>query len=144
MEILSYFNSAKEAKKEWIDYKELDNIKTFHNLNIKSEPMSHSGIKYANGYIVEEADIKIGLTGDTGFCEGVKKLASYVDVLILDMTQEVGTQSHMGINNILDLLKEYPKLKIIPIHMHDKTRVQAKKLEKENLMILEDGDVLEL
>ena len=106
--------------------------------------MSHSGIKYSNGYILEESDIKIGLTGDTSFCEGVRRLANCVDILILDMTQEIGTESHMGINNILDLLEEYPRLKVIPIHMHDKTRQQAKKLEEENLMILEDGDILEL
>lgn len=36
-----------------------------------------------------------------------------MDFLIADMTLKVENDSHMGINNILDLLKEYSKLKII-------------------------------
>lgn len=106
--------------------------------------MDHIGIKYANGYIIEDKNIKIGLTGDTSFCKGVRNLADNVDVLISDMTLEVGDYSHMGIDNIVDLLKEYPSLKIIPIHMHDKIREQAKRLNKENLIVLEDGHILEL
>lgn len=141
---VSYFNSAKEAKKEWIDYKDINNIRLFDDLDIKNERMNHAGIKYANGYILKDDNVKVGLTGDTSFCEGVKKLAGNVDILILDMTQEIGDDSHMGINNILNLLEEYSMLKIIPIHMHDKTRQKIKKLKKENLMLFEDGDILEI
>ena len=104
----------------------------------------HINIKYANGYIIKDKNISIGLTGDTTFCQGVKEIASKVDYLISDMTLEVGDNSHMGIDNILELLKEYPHLKIIPIHMHDKTRKKAMKLNIDNLMILQDGDILQL
>ena len=60
------------------------------------------------------------------------------------MTLEVGDNSHMGIDNILELLKDYPKLKIIPIHMHDETREKALNLNIDNLILLKDGDILEL
>lgn len=79
--------------------------------------MQHRGIQYANGYKIEENKVSIGLTGDTMICEGVKKLASQIDYLIVDMTLEVGDDSHMGIDNILILLKENPNLKIISVHM---------------------------
>ena len=49
------------------------------------------------------------------------------------MTLMLGNDSHMGIDNILELMEEYPNLKIIPIHMHDKTR----KKEKERFLLLE-------
>lgn len=141
---LSYFNSAKNTKKEFIDFKEISTKRLFNDLDIISEPMEHIGVKYANGYIIKDKNISIGLTGDTSFCEGVKKLAKNVDLLISDMTLEIGDDSHMGINNILELLEENPNLKIIPTHMFDKTREQAKKLNIKNLMIVDDGDILEL
>lgn len=140
---LSYFNSAKKAKKEWIDFKEINHLKLLDGLVVNNELMDHEGIKYANGYIIENEKLKIGLTGDTSFCSGVKNLASRVDVLISDMTLEIGDKSHMGINNILELLEEFPTLKIIPIHMYDKTREQAQKLQHENLILVNDGDILE-
>lgn len=140
----SYFNSAKEAKIEFVNFKKLENTKLFDNLYIKNESMEHIGIKYANGYIIKDKNVSVGLTGDTSFCKGVRNLANNVDFLISDMTLEIGDDSHMGINNILELLKEYPKLKIIPIHMHDKTRQQAKKLSIDNLIIFEDGHILEM
>lgn len=141
---LSHFNPAREAKKEFIDCKSLTNIKLFDNIDIINVPMKHIGIEHANGYIIKDKNTSIGLTGDTSFCEGVRKLANNIDILISDMTLEIGDDSHMGINNILSLVKEYPKLKIIPIHMHDGTREQAKKLNIENLTILDDGDIIEL
>lgn len=140
---LSYFNSAKNTKKEFIDFKEISTKRLFNDLDIISEPMEHIGMKYANGYIIKDKNISIGLTGDTSFCEGIKKLAKNVDLLISDMTLEIGDDSHMGINNILELLEENPNLKIIPTHMFDKTREQAKKLNIKNLMIVDDGDILE-
>lgn len=106
--------------------------------------MQHKGIIYANGYKIEENKVSIGVTGDTMICEGVKKLANQVDYLIADMTLEVGDDSHMGIDNILAILKESPNLKIIPVHMQDKTRKKAKELNLDNLIILEDGDILEI
>lgn len=60
------------------------------------------------------------------------------------MTLEVGDNSHIGIDNILKLVKEYPNLKIIPIHMHDETRKKAMELNIDNLIILNDGEILEL
>lgn len=144
---LSHFNSARKAKKEFIDAEEVNNIeKICNDLQIFNEPIEHEHltIKYANGYILKDENISIGLTGDSTFCQGVKNIASKVNYLIADMTLETGNESHMGINNILELLKEYPNLKVIPIHMHDGTRKEAMKLGVDNLIILQDGDVLRL
>ena len=141
---LSYFGSAKEAEKEFIDFQDVNNIKICDDVEISNEPMLHRKIKYANGYIIKDKNVSIGLTGDTSYCEGVRKIASKVDYLICDMTLMLGNDSHMGIDNILELMKEYPNLKIIPIHMHDKTRNEAKKLKEDNLLIYEDGKILEI
>ena len=141
---LSYFSSAKEVEKEFVDSKDVNYTKICDDVEITNEPMEHSEIKYANGYIIKDKNVSIGLTGDTSYCEGVRKIASEVDYLICDMTLMLGNDSHMGIDDVLEIMKEYPNLKIIPIHMHDKTREEAKKLEKDNLLIYEDGKILEV
>lgn len=141
---LSYFSSAKEVEKEFIDAEDVNYTKICDDVEIINEPMVHSKIKYANGYIIKDKNVSIGLTGDTSYCENVRKIASKVDYLIADMTLEVGNNSHMGMNDIIQLLKDYPNLKIIPIHMHDKTRKEVKKLKLDNLHIYEDGQILEL
>lgn len=141
---VSHFDSAKRANKEFIDFSNFKSEKKLGNVYITSIPMEHEGIKYANGYIIRNDDVSIGLTGDTCYSEGIKILASRVDYLISDMSLSTGDKSHMGLDNMLDLIKENPKLKIIPVHMYDNTRIKAKELNIDNLIILEDGDELEL
>lgn len=141
---LSYFSSAKEVEKEFIDIDDVNYTKICDDVDISNESMEHKDIKFANGYVIKDKNVSIGLTGDTSYCEGVRKIASKVDYLICDMTLMLGNDSHMGIDNILELMKEYPNLKIIPIHMHDKTRNEAKKLKEDNLLIYEDGKILEI
>ena len=141
---LSYFSSAKEVEKEFIDIDDVNYTKICDDVDISNESMEHKDIKFANGYVIKDKNVSIGLTGDTRYCEGVRKIASKVDYLICDMTLMLGNDSHMGIDNILELMKEYPNLKIIPIHMHDKTRNEAKKLKEDNLLIYEDCKIVEL
>lgn len=141
---LSYFSSAKEVEKEFIDIDDVNYTKICDDVDISNESMEHKDIKFANGYVIKDKNVSIGLTGDTRYCEGVRKIASKVDYLICDMTLMLGNNSHMGIDDILELMKEYPSLKIIPIHMHDKTRNEAKKLKEDNLLIYEDGKILEI
>ena len=141
---LSYFSSAKKVEKEFIDIDDVNYTKICDDVDISNESMEHKDIKFANGYVIKDKNVSIGLTGDTSYCEGVRKIASKVDYLICDMTLMLGNDSHMGIDNILELMKEYPNLKIIPIHMHDKTRNEAKKLKEDNLLIYEDGKILEI
>ena len=141
---LSYFSSAREVEKEFIDIDDVNYTKISDDVDISNESMEHKDIKFANGYVIKDKNVSIGLTGDTRYCEGVRKIASKVDYLICDMTLMLGNDSHMGIDDILELMKEYPNLKIIPIHMHDKTRNEAKKLKKDNLLIYEDGKILEI
>ena len=141
---LSYFSSAKEVEKEFIDIDDVNYTKICDDVDISNESMEHKDIKFANGYVIKDKNVSIGLTGDTRYCEGVRKIASKVDYLICDMTLMLGNNSHMGIDDILELMKEYPNLKIIPIHMHDKTRNEAKKLKEDNLLIYEDGKILEI
>lgn len=128
---------------ENIDIKNISNNKIDDGLEITNEVVKHGKVKYATGYIFKDEHISVGITGDTSICQGVKNMASQVDYLIADISRENGTDCHMGIEDILGLLKEFPNLKIIATHMYDETRKKLKKLNEERLIILEDGAVLE-
>lgn len=141
---LSSFGSAKRAKKEYIDAGEVNNISILDNLKICNFKMKHKGINNAYGYMIEDNNVKVGLTGDTSICEGLNQLAKIVDVLICDLSLIQGNISHMGINNIKGLLNENPQLKIIAIHMYDETRKELEKIKLKNLYILDDGTIFEL
>ena len=49
---LSYFSSAKEVEKEFINAEDVNYTKICDDVEISNEPMVHSEIKYANGYII--------------------------------------------------------------------------------------------
>lgn len=139
-----FFDNIEEPEQKYIDISEVDNMEIINGLDIQIEKMSHKGVKFATGYILKDGKVSLGLTGDTGMCEGVERLASKVDYLIADMSKEEGNEAHMGINDIQELLSKNPKLKIIPTHMHDRTREIAKGLNIDNLIILDDGGILNI
>lgn len=141
---LSSFDSAKSAKKEYIDALNLNSIELFSDLKISNFRMKHEGITYAYGYLIEDKNIKIGLTGDTSICEGLDQLAEKVDILICDTSLIKGNNSHNGINNIIDLLNKNSQLKIIAIHLYDETRKELEMLHLKNLYLFDDGATLEL
>lgn len=128
---------------ENIDIKDISNKKIDDYLEITNEVVEHGKVRYATGYIFRDKNISVGITGDTSICQGVKNMASQVDYLIADISRENGTDCHMGIEDILELLKENTNLKIIATHMYDETRERLKELNEERLLILEDGAILE-
>ena len=128
---------------EKVDIKDVTNKKIDSEIEIINEPVIHGKVKYATGYIFKDKGISVGITGDTSICQGVKKMANQVDYLIADISRENGTDAHMGIKEILEVLKENPKLKIIATHMYDETREKLKELNEERLIIVEDGMVFE-
>lgn len=144
VEASHFFDNIDEPFQEYIDISEVTNKKVIEGIDVEIEKMSHKGVEYATGYIIKDDKIALGLTGDTGICEGVEKLASKVDYLIADMSKEEGNEAHMGIDNIQELLRKNPNLKIIPTHMHDMTREKAKNLNIKNLIILDDGAILNI
>lgn len=66
---LSYFNSARNVKKKFIDAEEVNSIGNIcDDVQILNIPVEHKSMEYAYGYIIKDKNISIGLTGDSTFC----------------------------------------------------------------------------
>lgn len=107
---------------------------------IQSFPVLHGKMSPAYGYII---DNKLGLTGDSGLCETVRKIIKNSNVIIADCSNIQGNEAHMGIDNLSLLAKQYNKT-IIPTHMKDTTRAELNQLNIDNILTKIDGDIFEL
>ena len=114
------------------------------NYEIEKILVKHGRLKPAFGYIITNDNVKMGFTGDTSYCESVEKMASICDYLICDCRLKIGDNKHMGINNILDMAKRHKNHKFIPSHMSDNTRRKMEIEKIDNIIIPNDGDVIEI
>ena len=71
--------------------------KKIANLTFEAYKLSH-GREVDYGYLIYQNDKKIGYTGDTGPCENLEMLIEKSNIIILDMTFEKTTKSHLGID----------------------------------------------
>ena len=78
-------------------------------------------------------------------CNAVEYIVKNSNVSILDMSlAENGNASHMGVNDIEKICNKYEEKIIISTHMHDYTRQIAKNKNIENLIVPEDGQIINI
>jgi len=107
------------------------------NILVSSLPMKHGKME-AYGYIFKNNGFKVGFTGDTSLCESVNKMLNECNKVVIDTTFEIGTATHLGVNEILLLLKKYPNTTIIPTHTSPKEKRLLSFQSFDNLLILDD------
>lgn len=139
------FEDEKEIEKSMnIKYIEIsqNNIEMYNVNQYKIKPIlvSHGKEKPAYGYIINKT---LGLTGDSGFCEGVEEIVKNSAITIADTSLIEGDNCHMGIDNIKYLTKKFGK-KIITTHLRDTTRKQLNLYKIENALVVEDGYKIEI
>lgn len=129
------FENEQEINKFNIDIIEtLDNKMKIDGYTIKSYQVSHGEEKPALGYVINN---KVGLTGDTGICDGVKKIMQNSKILIADSSSLKGNRYHMGVDNLIDLYTEYEK-EIICTHLRDDTRQFLIEKPIKGIKVVED------
>lgn len=139
------FEDRKEIEQSMkIKYIELDQenkiIKDINGYKVQSILVSHGEEKPAYGYVVDDT---IGLTGDSGICNGVEEIVKNSKITIADTSLFEGDSCHMGIDNIKYLVEKYKK-QIIATHLRDTTREKLKSDEINNILVVEDGYVFEI
>lgn len=140
---MAFPNTARKLKKHTqINYITKKHFK-IGNYDIEKILVSHGKLKPCFGYIITSDNVKVGFTGDTSYCESVENMASICDYLICDCRLKIGDNKHMGINNILDMAKRHKNHKFIPSHMSDNTRRKMEIEKTDNIIIPNDGDVME-
>lgn len=110
------------------------------NYTIKKVKLDHEEGIEANGYIFIQKDTKIGFTGDTGICQGVKIMAEECNYLICDCNSLKGKKSHIGVDDIIGIAKEYQNCTFYTTHMQTGVREKILSLNIKNLIPLYDYD----
>lgn len=114
------------------------------NIEITSFEVSHGNMKPSFGYTFKENNKILSFTGDSGLCDSIKDVLQISDIIITDCTLRVGNNKHIGVDNVKDMLNDFPKVKIIPSHMSINSKKELLKLEEENLIIKEDLEEIEI
>lgn len=129
----------------------LDKVNNFFKYNIikkfnigkyiiEKVKLEHEEGIESNGYIFSKENIKIGFTGDTRLCTNLKIMAQNCNYLICDCTALKGKTSHLGVDNIIELAKEYENCTFYTTHMGIGVREEIKSLKIKNLIPLNDYD----
>lgn len=128
-----YFNGFINQYLEFIDITDDKSFNINHH-SIKCKEVIHTGIE-SYGFII---DSKLGITGDSSLCDGVKQIFNETQIIISDCSCINGDIYHMGIDNILEL-SENKKKKVILTHFRDSTKKYVKTLDLDHIHIVEDG-----
>ena len=77
-------------------------------------------------------------------CDGSIYLASNCDYLISDCSYTEGKKSHLGIDNLQELLNKNSNLKIFTSHMNDDVREYLNKEKIDRIRPLNDFEEINL
>lgn len=137
--LFDVYNSNDFDWKSTINIIEIENsgreIEILDKYYIKPIEVAHGDLKPAYGYIINNT---LGLTGDSGICDAIREIRGNSQIIIADTSFREGKDSHMGINDIKELLSNSNK-KIIATHLRDATREALKNEKITNLIVPEDG-----
>jgi ribonuclease BN (tRNA processing enzyme) len=129
------------SEKYNIDFIELNNDNYSDNtIKINSTLMIHGQSSPCNGYIIDINNIKIGYTGDTTMCSNLYNMCSEVNHMIIDANEMETTMSHVGLNDVIKLSKDYSNCTFYAVHRGN----YEYKDESDKLKFPKDGEVIEL
>lgn len=89
--------------------------KKIANLKFEAYRLSH-GNEIDYGYLIYQDDKRIGYTGDTGPCQNLEALVEKSDIIILDMTFEKTTKTHLGIDYTKMMSDKYKEKLFFGVH----------------------------
>ena len=117
---------------------------SIEDIEVEKVLVNHGELKPAYGYILTRNGISVGFTGDTHLCENVEYLLAKCTYLFADCALTIGNDKHMGIDNIEYLSNKYPNCTIIVSHMDDLVREELTKKKIKNVVVPNDGDIIEI
>ncbi len=142
--ILAFPNSFDEACDATdMEYNFNDNFRV-NEYKVRKIMVDHGRMKPAYGYVFEKDNYCVGFTGDTRICDSVELMASKCNYLFCDCMLKKGSNKHMGINNLEELVNKYKNCTFVVSHLEDCTREILEKLELDNLIVPNDGQIIEV
>lgn len=139
------YNKVQEVGKvQFVEFEKMEHQILESEYYITSFEVEHGNCKPAYGYIVEKDNKKVGFSGDSKYCEAIDTIIQQSEISVLDMSFIEGRIAHMGLEDILKIMEKYPNKKIATTHMQDYVREQAKEKNIENLIIPDDGEIINI
>lgn len=142
--ILAFPNSFKEACNSLNLKYCFNNDFMIEDYKVHKLLVEHGRMKPAFGYIFSKGDISVGFTGDTSFCESVEIMSKKCSYLFCDCMFINGNGKHQGIDNLEYLSKKYPKCTFVVSHLEDVTREKLKKMNIQNIIVPDDGQIIKI
>lgn len=124
-----------------VEFIELENGEIFktEDMEITAYELEHGECKPILGFTLKKNGKTIGYATDTTLCENVRKICENSEYALIDATNTISTNSHMGLEETVQVAKKYPKCKIYAIHRSDYVHSHVKEVN-----FPEDGEVLEI
>lgn len=132
----SYLKILYKLKIIFLDASKVKDL-SLKNLTVTSVKVKHSFLKDPYGYLFKNDNKILGVTGDIEKCNGLEYILKNSDVIVVDVTNHNNTY-HLKIDELNNLLGNYPKLIIIPTHYPDS--LKEKLVDKKNFKLLECGE----
>ncbi len=136
-------------KNKYTDFEEkynvaFDELKAGESFQTEDMKITAYDLKHGNcnpilGFTIEKDDKTVGYATDTTLCDSVEEICEKSQVAFLDATNTIPTNSHMGVDQVVELSKKYPNCKIYAIHRSDYTHNHIKEIQ-----FPEDGDIIEI
>lgn len=137
---MSYKNISKEVN---LNYNFKDTFKV-ENYEVTKLLVDHGRMKPAYGYLFKDNDRYIGFTGDTTLCPNVELMAQKCSYLFCDCMLPKGNTKHQGIDHLEYLTNKYLNCVFIVSHLNGDTRSKLKEMNIKNVIVPEDGDVIDV
>lgn len=131
-----------KAKVNIIEFKKLEKENIGNETYVTSYEVEHGKCVPAYGFVVKRGNHTIGFSGDSCYCKGVSQIIEQSEIAVLDMCLIQSTKGHMGVGDIVKIATENPNKKFITTHMSEKARQKAKEKELQNLIIPDDGTII--
>lgn len=124
-----------------VEFVELENGQAFENESFKitAYDLEHGTCKPIMGYVLEKEGNTVGYATDTIKCDNVKVICQNANIVFLDATNTMPSRMHMGVNEVVEIAKEFPNTKIYAIHRSDYDHSNI-----AEIAFPEDGEIIEL
>lgn len=124
-----------------IEFIELEDGQSYQTPNFKIEAyaLHHGTCVPILGYVLTKENTTIAIAWDTTFCPNYEEMCQRAEYVLADVTAIQTKDSHMGLQDFLEKIKQYKNKKFYVVH-----RGEYEKPEKTEAFFPEDGDMLEI
>lgn len=104
-----------------VHFNELEDGDVFEGNDFKltAYELEHGNCKPILGFTLEKDGKVLGYATDTIMCDNVESICDKSDIVFLDATNTIPTNSHMGLDEVIELAKKYPSIDAYAIHRSD-------------------------